>query len=415
MYHGAIYGAKKGGNNVTRAYSLNTNGLSIGRRGGRFDDLCKVVKEVNTDIVWCQEHNLDTTRSSATAQQQSLLIQSRDPLTPRQAFKCDIRSFLQTSITQGSDVLLVGDINVVFGSERNGMSKSAAEFRLINLMHVRHQRTPPATYVHRKKCLVYGLATRRVANALTQCGYETFSERFSTDHRANFFDLDNDLLSGNMTQKFAPPAFRVLKSNNVEQVTSYIKLKYDFLQSSNTFRRAEQLTLPGNRHIFAERLDSDVLKASLDAKQKIKPFREPARSAALSKTRGKKVILKKWLTMQLTGLDHSHIIWKDLTTFGIEMELPTSKQQCNSMMRETQSQPDQERDLRIQALDNSLAKADRTHARLLRRLKRNEKVKRACKKIKAARMKGQHQGFTRLKIPLSPSADPKTLQQMADN
>jgi hypothetical protein len=101
--------------------------------------------------------------------------------------------------------------------------------------------------------------------------------------------------------------------------------------------------------------------------------------------------------MQLTGLDHSHIIWKDLTTFGIEMELPTSKQQCNSMMRETQSeidtiaaqnyqQPDQERDLRIQALDNSLAKADRTHARLLRRLKRNEKVKRVCKKIKAARM-----------------------------
>ena len=54
----------KKGDNVTRVYSLSTNGLSIDRRGGRFDDLCKVVKEVNADIVCCQEHNLDTTRSN---------------------------------------------------------------------------------------------------------------------------------------------------------------------------------------------------------------------------------------------------------------------------------------------------------------------------------------------------------------
>ena len=162
-----------------------------------------------------------------------------------------------------------------------------------------------------------------------------------------------------MTQKLAPSAHRILKSNNVEQVTAYIKFKYDFLQSRNAFRRSEQLTLPGNRHSFAERLDADVLKAGLDAEQRIKSFREPAWSIALSAARRKKVILKKWLSMYRTGLDHSQIILKDMESFGILMTLATSQQQCNSMMRDTQSeidkivaqsyqQRDQERNSRIQ-------------------------------------------------------------------
>ena len=49
---------------VTRIFSLNTNGLSLDQRGGRFDELCKVTKEVQADIVCCQEHNLDTTQSN---------------------------------------------------------------------------------------------------------------------------------------------------------------------------------------------------------------------------------------------------------------------------------------------------------------------------------------------------------------
>jgi hypothetical protein len=64
-----------------------------------------------------------------------------------------------------------------------------------------------------------------------------------------------------MTQKLAPHSHQILKSNNVEQVTEYIKLKCTYLQSRIAFNRADQLNLPGNRATFAERLDSDVLKA----------------------------------------------------------------------------------------------------------------------------------------------------------
>ncbi len=48
--------------NVTRVYTLNLNGILYDQRGGQFDTLCKTAKEVQADIICCQEHNVDTTQ-----------------------------------------------------------------------------------------------------------------------------------------------------------------------------------------------------------------------------------------------------------------------------------------------------------------------------------------------------------------
>ena len=48
--------------NVTRLYSINVNGISLDRRGGTFDDICRSVHEIQADIFCAQEHNLDTTQ-----------------------------------------------------------------------------------------------------------------------------------------------------------------------------------------------------------------------------------------------------------------------------------------------------------------------------------------------------------------
>ena len=81
------------------------------------------------------------------------------------------------------------------------MSQIAAE---LHLMQTRHLHKPPATYARGKNCLDYGLATQRVANALLLCGNKAFNQRFATDHRAYYFDLDNEVLFGNVIQKLAP-------------------------------------------------------------------------------------------------------------------------------------------------------------------------------------------------------------------
>ncbi len=177
--------------------------------------------------------------------------------------------------------------------------------------------------------------------------------------------------------------------------------------------------MPGNRHAFAERLDSDVLKASLDAEHNTKQFREPEWSVALSQARRKLSILRKCLSMYRTGLDHLQIIKRDLDMTNIAMEIPISKRQCYNMINETQShvhqlvtksyqQRDQEQIDRIQELEQSLSTADKSHAALLRRLRRNEKVKRMYQKVKNARERGRRHGLTRIEIPVHPEADPKS-------
>jgi hypothetical protein len=52
----------------TRLYSVNVNGLSIDRDGGKFDEFCQVMDEVQSDIGCVQEHNLDTTQHQVKSQ-----------------------------------------------------------------------------------------------------------------------------------------------------------------------------------------------------------------------------------------------------------------------------------------------------------------------------------------------------------
>ena len=112
----------------------------------------------------------------------------------------------------------------------------------------------------------------------TSCIMQYFlrSARFPTDHRAYFFDFDTEKLLGTRTPELATHAKRILKSNNIRQVTQYIKEKYEYLQQCNAFNRAKQLTQPGNCHQYAERLDRDMLQASLVAEQRTQRYGEPA-------------------------------------------------------------------------------------------------------------------------------------------
>ena len=357
--------------------------------------------------------------TTAAAQQHSLLVTVQDPITaPRRAFKRDLWTFVEQCIKGGNEVLIVGDFNEVFGSEVDGISKMATDFNLTHLMKTRHSMALPATYSRGRKCLDYGLATSRFTSALRRCGYDAFNDKFTTDHRPYFFDFDTEQLFGNATQILASPAQRLLKSNNVEQVTQYIKLKYDYLVSRNAFERAYQLSMPGNRLDFAERLDTDMLKASLDAERQIKKFGSSAWSVSLDIARFKVRILKKCLCMHRTGIDHTSILQRDLQHKRLDMLLPQTKIDCVQMLRRARSevkrivensfkQRDEERSERIRALEDSNQKSDKKHATLLRRLRRAEAIKQLFDKLKYARTRGVRQGITMIEIPRHYGTDPK--------
>ncbi|KAI2511551.1 hypothetical protein MHU86_2805 [Fragilaria crotonensis] len=220
-----------------------------------------------------QEGNL-----TVAGQHRSLLLQAQDSVTnPRSAFRRDLLSALRGHLRAGSDILLVGDFNETFGSDADGMSFIAGELQLVNLGPGRHSSHAPATYARGTKCLDYALGSPRLQAALVAMGYEEFNARLSSDHRGYFLDFDTDKLFGSPTPDLATPNRRMLKANNVRQVTAYIDRMYELLSVHNAFQRGHKLTHPGNRHQFAERLDRDVLAASISAEASLPQFRNKFR------------------------------------------------------------------------------------------------------------------------------------------
>ena len=498
----------------TRIYAMNVNGITLDRRGGQFDTLCEIQKEVQADILCGQEHNLATDKTqvrsilystcrqhwrrsrvvfgatpipftsnykpggtfivsagditgrikhqesdkwgrwvsqtlqgkdskfvtiisayqvvstaivpgsiTAASQQQSLLLETQDStLSPRTAFRRDLSMYIRQCIDKSHELLLLGDFNEPFGNDPDGMSKLATEFQLLDLMASRHSSKPPATFARGRTRLDYALATPHVASALKQAGYEAFNSRFHTDHRAYFLDFDTSLLLGTTTQSLESSAARILKTSNVAQVTQYIKTKYEFLLAHNVFERMERLSLPGNRHAYAERLDKDILAASLAAEKQMQKFGSPAWSLELVKARQKVSFLSKCISMKKTGLSHAEQLrrYQETTPFEPdEFQVPTTLADCTTQLRaskkavarivkESYACRDAERTQKIKELEMSILDADQKSAIRLRRLRKAEDVNQLFSKLRRLRNPGIRTGITRIEIPVAPRADPKT-------
>jgi hypothetical protein len=109
--------------------------------------------------------------------------------------------------------------------------------------------------------------------------------------------------------------------------------KYEFLNQHNVFERVQRLSLPGNRHQYAERLDKDVLAASLAAEQKITRFGEPQWSLALAAAQKKAQVIQKQISMMKTGLENQVTIQHEWSTIACGELLPTSIRECSNLLR----------------------------------------------------------------------------------
>ena len=360
-----------------------------------------------------QEGNL-----TVAGQHRSLLLQSQGPVTnPRSAFRRDLLLALQGHLRAGSDILLVGDFNESFGSDADGMSFIAGELQLVNLGPLRHSSHAPATYSRGTKCLDYALGSPRLQAALVAMGYEEFNARLSSDHRGYFLDFDTDTLFGSPTPDLATPHRRMLKANNVRQVTAYIDRMYELLSAHNAFQRGHKLTHPGNRHRFAERLDRDVLAASISAEASLPQFGEPAWSLELSQARRKAQYLRKALSMFRIALDNTKILQEYSQAFP-EAEVPCTQGHCSRLLRsatlEIRSLVKQsyvtrrtQRRQRIKALETSRCSSDKETAQRLRRLQKAEDITAVTHKLRHVRGKYSRSGVVRLEIPLNTGDDPK--------
>jgi hypothetical protein len=215
--------------------------------------------------------------TTAAAQQQSLLTERNDTIqAPRKAFRRDLTLFLQTCKDAEDEIMVMGDFNEVMGDDPDGITALAHKMELFDMMSSRHANQPPVTYSRGRRCLDFGLATSHVIQSITRCGYEAFHSCHPSDHRAYFLDLDVNLLFGTSIQPLSKFEPRMLHSTNIRQMSKYIRRKFKALTECNAFSRSERLSLDGDCHAFAERLDSDVSRISLLVEQSLTKFNSPA-------------------------------------------------------------------------------------------------------------------------------------------
>ena len=503
---------------ITRMYCINLNGITLDNKGGKFDTVCRCMKEIQADIFSGQEHKLDTTQSAVrtimydtarqhwerqrvvmgttpipfekthkpggtimittgaltsrikkqvrdkwgrwvcqefqgkdtkrivmmsvyqpidkgsqtgkitvAAQHISLLIQEQDECTkPREAFRRDLLSCVKEYQSNGFEILITGDFNEVLGSEIDGIGKLANETGLIDLMANHNASTPPATFARGGKRLDYALASTSVSAALVSAGYEAFDSRIPSDHRGYFFDFNTTKLFGSETQELETRTRRTLQTSNAKQVTEYIRQKHQLLSHCDAFKRMGNLRKPGNRQAFAERLDTDVLNASLTAEKRIPKYETPAWSVALTQARQYVSILTKQLTALKTGIDHHHTLESELHALpestDISHNLPHTIEDCSKSLRQAKQsvkeivkasteRRDTELQQRIQSLESSAHLHDRDTASALRKLKKAEALKMLFQKLRYARTSKKRQGVTSIEIPLHPTTDPKNCKE----
>jgi hypothetical protein len=272
---------------------------------------------------------------TAASQQQSLLIQAQDSITaPRMAFRRDLGNYLKQCREGNEEILLPGDFNECIGSDPDAMQKIVDDNELTNIMSNKHSGLLPATYSRGHKCLDYAFASPGIIQSVVNAGYEAFNAKFLTDHRTYYVDFAIDQLFGVQIQPLAKFEPRVLKSNNLQQVTAYIKAKHKFLEDHNVFERIQQLDRPGNRHVFAERIDKDVTAASISAEKVIPRFDAPHWSAELANARKKVQVLQKWISSKRTGILNTETInqeWGNITSADA---LPQTIHECSVILRE---------------------------------------------------------------------------------
>ncbi len=196
---------------------------------GRWSSLTLLGRLRAKITVVCTYQVVDTRGPSGptTAFTQQLLMlkrQHRDNQRPRKEYQRDLRSFLESKINDGHEIVLCGDLNEELGSSAGGMTQLLSDLGLIDI-HTRELGldNEVATYARGTKRLDYILMTEQIASHTSSCGAEPFNHRFYSDHRGIWVDLELLGLFDRNLPPLARPQFRDIRSHRTAQTCSQVR------------------------------------------------------------------------------------------------------------------------------------------------------------------------------------------------
>jgi exonuclease III len=340
-------------------------------------------------------------------------------INPRAAFIRDLQNFIVQKQNQGELVCLTGDFNDDINKTNSGMSQLATELGLLDLFSARlGTSTVPSTYIRGSTRLDYALISPELLPSVVAAGYEPFSYRIQSDHRAFFIDFNTQSLFGHKPSPMASYSSRDFNSKTPGTIVKYITAKMKELENHNFSARIQRLNeLEEPDHQLAESLDRDMLRAAKvaakQAKRKYKTPWSPAFAKAWARIRFAKLCLSRIRNPTIDLLPSIHEWQKQhpylLTDIPDDLnDAKLALQRALTSLNLARQSASAARDEYVEAQAAMYDYLEQTgKAAIVRRLRKAEEIHRIYLKLQAIRRAPGSSGITELKVPLDPTIDPK--------
>jgi hypothetical protein len=242
-----------------------------------------------------------------------------------------------------------------------------------------------------------------VIDSIRKIGYSPFNWLATSDHRALLIDFDTSTLFQDTIEVLHLPQLRTIKSNDKQQVETFIHHCHAHLQNNGVFDDIRDLKNRITTPEKVERLDKILGQAFQSAEKRCRRRRSTFYSTTLAK-------LRTLHSITLGNYKSINVFQQRLTRHGIDYQLeetlPESWQQHKSIKTELRDTIQQHRELRAREqqimIDQSNAEGTKSKEKILRNIARQEARRHTWQTLRYVRM---HQGATqkldRIEVPTS--------------
>jgi hypothetical protein len=362
--------------------------------------------------------------------QQRIMLnkQNREREHPREAFTTDLIRSIRSHQDQHHHIIVGGDFNDTLYSRRSQLLHLANATQLVDPWTVFYPQFN--TYQRRGTSRIDSvLVSHDLVDSIRKIGYSPFNWFTNSDHRTLLINFNTSVLFRDRIDLVTAPQLRGLKSNDRQQIATFVEHCHDHLKNNNVFSKLSALR---NRNLTPEQVetvDKLIGQAFQSAEAKCRRRRKPFYSVKLAKLRTLRSITLGNFKALKNGNSKTSIFQQRLTRHGIDFTLEGTLQeawnQYNSASSELNEALQQNRELRLKeqqaAIETANLQGKNDKEKILRTIAKQEARRSTWQTLRYVRMQqGSRQKLDRLEIPTSwpppfsitsptnPLEDPKT-------
>lgn len=329
--------------------------------------------------------------------QQRLLLdqQNRHHEHPREAFTKDLIASIQHHQSLHHQVIVGGDFNDTLFTNRSQLLRLANATQLTDPWTALYPQFENFhTYQRGASRIDSVLMSHELVETIKNIGYSPFNWFTTSDHRALLIDFDMTRLFCDQTNMLHPTSLRGLRSNDKNQVATFINHCHDHLMQNNAFAKISHLkdrTLTPNQ---VETLDELLGQAFTAAQNRCKRRRNPLYTTKLAQLRTLRSITRGNFNALKREHYQTSIFQNHLNRHGIPYSLAeTTKEawdQFKQVNQELQEALKEQREIRIQEQQSMIDKAhidgNSNRERAIKNIAKQEARRRTWQTLRYVRM-----------------------------